>query len=180
MNWLARGDCVAWVPAMLCHHRAMLFYLMPSMVLAPVVYALGRMHPLFLIFRVAGTFFHELAHLIVGLLTGARPASFTVIPRRVGQQWHLGAVAFTNINWFNAAPAALAPVLILVVPLSIAWWRTQAGLHFTWLDATLTLLLAPQFLSFWPSWVDWKIALRSWPYPIFGAAAWWLAATFLH
>ena len=39
------------------------------------------------------------------------------------------------------------------------------------------LLLAPQFLSCWPSWVDWKIALRSWPYPVFGAAAWWLAGS---
>jgi hypothetical protein len=31
-------------------------------------------------------------------------------------------------------------------------------------------LLAPQFLSFWPSPVDWRLAVRSWPYLIiFGA-----------
>lgn len=179
MDWLADGACVAWIPALLCRHRAMLIYLLPSMALAPVVHALGRVHPFFFIFRVAGTFCHELAHLTVGFLTGARPASFTVIPRRVGKHWHLGVVSFTNVTWFNAAPAALAPILILFVPLAVAWWRTLDGLHFTWLDATLALLLAPQFLSFWPSWVDWKIALRSWPYPVFALAAWWLAATCL-
>jgi len=35
----------------------------------------------------------------------------------------------------------------------------------------LTLVLAPQFLSFWPSPVDWKLALRSWPYLLIIAAA---------
>lgn len=175
-NWWTQGECTAWLPATLCLHRAMLLYLLPSIALAPVVHALGRVHPVFFIFRLAGTFCHELAHLGAGLLTGAKPESFTIIPRRAGRHWHLGAVVFTNITWFNAAPAALAPFLILLVPLAVAWWRTVDGLHFTWADATLTLLLAPQFLSFWPSWPDWKIALRSWPYPVFGAAAWWIAA----
>ena len=179
MEWLGNSDCVAWLPAMLCRHLAIVLYLLPSIALAPVLYMLGRLHPAFFLFRVAGTVCHESAHFIVGLLTGARPQSFTIVPRRAGNNWQLGAVTFTNIAWYNAAPAALAPILILAVPLAVAWWRTANGLHFAWLDAVFALLLAPQFLSFWPSWVDWKIALRSWPYLVFGAAAWWVTVTYL-
>jgi hypothetical protein len=35
----------------------------------------------------------------------------------------------------------------------------------------MTLLLAPQFLSFWPSPVDWRLALRSWPWLVIIIAA---------
>ena len=172
----AVGNCTAWLPALLCRHRAIFVYLLPSIALAPIVHLLGRVHPAFFLFRLAGTVCHEFAHFTVGVLTGAKPQSLTVIPRRAGNNWQLGAVSFTNIGWYNAAPAALAPILILAVPLAVAWWRTMDGLHFVWLDAAIAFLLAPQFLSFWPSWTDWKIALRSWPYPVFGAAAWWAAS----
>jgi hypothetical protein len=177
MIWPAGSDCTAWLPVALCRHSAVFLYLLPSIVLAPVLYLLGRVHPVFFLFRLAGTAVHEFAHFAVGLLTGARPQSFTVIPRRTGRNWQLGAVTFTHIAWYNAAPAALAPFLILLLPLGVALWRTADGLHFELVDAALALLLAPQFLSCWPSWVDWKIALRSWPYPVFGAAAWWLAGS---
>jgi hypothetical protein len=179
MDWLADGGCAAWLPAALCRHRAVLIYLLPSIALAPVLYALGRLHPVFFLLRLSGTICHEFAHFAVGLLTGAKPRSFTIIPRRAGNNWQLGAVSFTNIGWYNAAPAALAPFLILALPLGVALWRTTNGLHFVPIDALLALLIAPLFLSCWPSWVDWKIALLSWPYPVFGAAAWWAAATYL-
>jgi len=86
------------------------------------------------------------------------------VPRRTGRTWELGSVTFANLRWYNAAPAALAPLLVLLVPLAVAWWRTRGHWHFGPADLALTLLLAPQFLSFWPSPIDWKLALRSWPY----------------
>jgi len=65
---------------------------------------------------------------------------------------------------------------VLLVPLAVAWWRTRSPWRFGPADLVLTLVLAPQFLSFWPSPVDWKLALRSWPYLLIIAAAaiaWW-------
>lgn len=151
---------------MTTHQADALLYLLPALGLAVIIRVLSRTHPVFFIFTVAGTICHELAHFVAGFLSGARPASLTVIPKRQGQQWRLGAVALTRVRWWNAAPAALAPLVLLAIPLAVAWWRTRNGLHFTLLDAGLAFLLAPQFLSFWPSSSDWKIAARSWPYLI--------------
>ena len=53
---------------------------------------------------------------------------------------------------------------MLFVPLGVAWWRTRHGLAFEPVDLALRVFLAPQFLSFWPSPVDWKLAARSWPW----------------
>jgi hypothetical protein len=125
----------------------------------------------FFVFSVVGTLCHELAHFSVGLLLGAEPVGFTIIPRRNGRTWELGSVSFANLRWYNAAPAALAPFLVLLVPLAVAWWRTRSPWRFGPADLVLTLVLAPQFLSFWPSPVDWKLALRSWPYLLIIAAA---------
>ena len=121
------------------------------------------------VFTAAGTLCHELAHFSVGLLTNAEPIGLSVIPRRIkkpgnGHHWELGSVTFANLRWYNAAPAALAPLLVLALPFAVAWWRTRHGWVFEPLDLALTLLLAPQFLSFWPSAVDWRLAARSWPW----------------
>jgi hypothetical protein len=65
---------------------------------------------------------------------------------------------------------------VLLVPLAVAWWRTRGAWTFGPADLALTLLLAPQFLSFWPSPVDWRLALRSWPWLVIlitAAAAWY-------
>jgi hypothetical protein len=148
------------------HQTDLLLYLLPALGLAAIIRVLSKTHPVFFIFTLAGTICHELAHFIAGFLTGARPASLTVIPKRQGQQWRLGAVALTRVRWWNAAPAALAPLVLLAIPLAVGWWRTRNGLHFAWIDIGLAFLLAPQFLSFWPSSSDWKIAARSWPYLI--------------
>jgi hypothetical protein len=166
-------DCSTLAPAWLCHHRDILIYLAPSLLLALVIRALAARHPIFFLLKLAGTVSHELAHFCVGLLTFARPAAFTVIPRRVGQGWELGSVKLTRVRWYNAAPSALAPFLVVLLPFLVAWWRTRAGLHFQWLDLLLAFAVAPQFLACWPSAVDWKIALRSWPYLLIGGLAWW-------
>ena len=166
-------ECSTFVPDWVCHHGPMLAYLTPSVLLAFLIRALSLRHPVFLLLRLAGTICHELAHFLVGWLTVARPAAFTVIPRRVGQGWELGSVRLRRVTWYNAAPSALAPFLVVVLPFMVAWWRTRSGLHFQWLDVALAFAVAPQFLACWPSPVDWKIALRSWPYLLIAGLLWW-------
>jgi hypothetical protein len=158
------ASCNAVAPAFACQHGDVLLYLVPSAALAFLIRLLAGSHPFFFLFTVAGTICHELAHFAVGLLTGARPTSLTVIPRRVGRNWELGSVTLMRVRWYNAAPAALAPVLIIALPFLVARWRTTPGWTFQPTDLLIAFALAPQFLSFWPSAVDWRIALRSWPY----------------
>lgn len=146
-----------------------LLYLAPSAALAFLLWIGSGAHPFFFLFTAAGTLCHELAHFSVGLLTNAEPIGLSVLPRRIprpgqGHNWELGSVTFANLRWYNAAPAALAPLLVLLVPLCVAWWRTRRDWAFEPLDLALMFFLAPQFLSFWPSPVDWRLASRSWPY----------------
>ena len=173
--WLG---CPALVPAFLCGRGELLLYLAPSILLALVIRFLSARHPVFFLFTLAGTICHELAHFCVGLLTAARPASFSILPRRVGPGWELGSVMLTRVRWYNAAPAALAPILILSLPFLVAVWRTRPGWHFELLDLLLAFAVAPQFLACWPSAIDWKIAARSWPYLAIGALLWWLLDRF--
>jgi hypothetical protein len=165
-------QCAAIAPAFLCRHRDLLLYLAPSLALALLIRYLTRRHPLFFVLTLAGTICHELAHFLVGLLTAAQPASFTVVPRRAGAAWELGSVTLNRLRWYNAAPAALAPFLLLLLPLLVAWWRTGPGWRFHWLDLALAFAVAPQFLMCWPSSADWRISLRSWPYPVVAALLW--------
>jgi hypothetical protein len=175
MSFLA--SCRAVAPAFACQHTDLLVYLVPSAALALLIRLLAGAHPVFFLFTVAGTICHELAHYAVGLLTGARPTALTIIPRRVGRNWELGSVTLTRVRWYNAAPAALAPFLIIALPFLVARWRTAPGWTFHPADLLIAFALAPQFLSFWPSAVDWRIALRSWPYLLIIAAA---AALMVH
>jgi len=64
-----------------------------------------------------GTWLHEISHLLVGILLFAKPASFSIWPKREGKQWVLGSVGFTNLNVWNAVFVALAPLSLL----GIAW-----------------------------------------------------------
>ena len=156
------------LPAWLCSHAAilldMLLYLVPSIATAFLFWILSGAHPAFFLLTAPGTLCHELAHFGVGLLTNAEPTNISLFPRRKGKVWELGSVTFANLRWYNAAPAALAPLLILLVPFAVAAWRTAPGWRFAPLDLLIAVLLAPQFLSFWPSPVDWRLAARSWPW----------------
>jgi hypothetical protein len=167
-----------------------LLYLIPSAALAVLLWIASGAHPAFFVFTAAGTLCHELAHFSVGLLTNAEPIGMSVLPRRIkrpkgqprGHNWELGSVTFANLRWYNAAPAALAPLLVLLVPLGVAWWRTRGGWIFEPIDLAIMFLLAPQFLSFWPSPVDWRLAARSWPWaPLLAAllACWYFKETLL-
>jgi hypothetical protein len=181
-------QCTALLPVVLCGHGsqavAMTIYLVPVAALALLLRIATGAHPLFFLFTVAGTLCHELAHFFAGLVTNARPVGLTVMPRWIGRgkpntgkgHWELGSVTFANLRWYNAAPAALAPLLILALPLAVAWWRTQSSTPYGPTDLALAFLLAPQLLSFWPSPVDWRLAARSWPWVVIVLAAglfWW-------
>jgi len=183
--------CSAWFSSAACTQVTpmadLLLYLIPSAALAVLLWIGAAAHPAFFIFTAAGTLCHELAHFSVGLLTNAEPVGMSVLPRRIkrpgkGHNWELGSVTFANLRWYNAAPAALAPLLVLLVPLGVAWWRTRSGWQFGPLDLALMFFIAPQFLSFWPSPVDWKLAARSWPWaPLLIAAAtiWYFGSSLL-
>lgn len=167
------GACGALLPPWLCGQQQLLLYLAPSALLAVLIRALAARHPFFFLFTVAGTLSHELAHFGVGLLSGAGPGGLTIIPRRAGPGWELGSVRLTRLRWYNAAPVALAPFLVILLPWLVARWRTGPGWQFEALDALLAFAVAPQFLACWPSGADWKIALRSWPALPLAAALYW-------
>jgi hypothetical protein len=73
-----------------------------------------------------GTFLHELAHWLVGVLLGARPTRLRLVPVRCGpRRWSLAAVGFRRVNWINALPIALAPLLL--APLAWFGYRFALG-----------------------------------------------------
>ena len=67
------------------------------------------------LFFLPATFLHELAHLIVGIATFAKPTSFNLIPKKENDSYVLGSVNFKNINFFNAFPVSIAPLILLVL-----------------------------------------------------------------
>lgn len=85
-----------------------------------------------------GVLLHELLHWTVGFVLLARPCAINLIPRRAGNEWHLGSVSFTSLNLLNAAPVALAPLLLLwLVWLGLYHWMLPALLGKHYLSATL-------------------------------------------
>ncbi len=171
--------CAAALPAWWQAHHGLLIYLLPSLALGLLFTALARRFPFFILLLLAGTICHELMHWLVGLLTGGRPASLSIIPRRTDKGWQLGSVRLNNVRWFNAAPAALAPLALLALPYAVAHWRVHPGWHWQLIDLALACALAPQWLAFWPSRADWKLAWRSWPALLLLGLAAWLTWHFL-
>ena len=56
-----------------------------------------------------GIFLHEFSHFIVGLILGAKPVKFSIIPNKANNS--AGEVHFKNIRFFNAFPTAFAPII---------------------------------------------------------------------
>ncbi len=66
--------------------------------------------------NIPGTLLHETMHFLVGAFLNARPCNFTVFPRRnLEGDYVMGSVGFQNIAFYNAVPAALAPLLLLPI-----------------------------------------------------------------
>lgn len=123
------------------------------------------------LWNLTGVILHESAHLVAGILLGAKPSSFSLIPSRTAAGWSLGSVRFTKINPFNAVPVALAPLVLTVV----AWGVYQSWpLWFTpSLRSTLALYAALFVLLYnaLPSRQDLRVACNWKSILLYGAAS---------
>lgn len=124
-----------------------------------------------------GTFLHEALHGMVRLLLFAKPQSFSIFPKRQGNTWVLGSVGFANLNIWNAAPVAFAPLLML----GIGWLLYEHWMLPTFLVANYWIWLvsgyvtACAFFSCLPSATDIKAgAMSGWMYGGVGLGLWYL------
>ncbi len=113
------------------------------------------------ILALPGTFAHELCHWLLGKLLLGRPVRFTLWPRREGRSYILGAVAFTNLRWYNAFFIGMAPLLLLPLAYGLFWWRLAAHPVLGWPEALMAFLLANLIFGALPSGPDLRIAARS-------------------
>ena len=140
---------------------------MPSVILALFCYAtlLSVRSNLWglAVLALPGTFAHELAHFIVGLIFGAKPSGFSLQPQRRAKGWRLGAVTFLRVGVLNGAFIALAPLALLplgwlcLIHLSVPAW---VAAHWAgWFAAAY--LSATLFYACVPSLTDIKLGGRS-------------------
>ncbi|WP_243286716.1 hypothetical protein [Geothrix terrae] len=108
-----------------------------------------------------GTFCHELCHWLAGHLLNGRPLRFTVVPRREGRGWVLGAVALSNLRWYNAFFIGLAPLVLLPAACGLFLWRINGHPGLGWSEAAVVFLLANLVFGALPSGQDLRIAARS-------------------
>lgn len=117
------------------------------------------------------TLMHETAHFIVALVTGGRPSSLSVWPRRTAGGWVLGSVTAVP-TILSAAPTALAPLGWLVIGFYVmkAW-----DLRPLWVPEYLVVVvLYACSAACTPSRQDIKAALKN-PLSLFL----WLGAAYL-
>lgn len=158
--------------------QAVIHYLWPAAAAAVLLKRLSGRYLLFSLLSLPGTFVHEFLHLTVGTLTGAKPVAMDLFPRRDGDRGVvMGSVTFTNLRWFNAAPACLAPILGLPMIVGAAWLRVRGGWQFQWVDLAIWSALAPQFSASIPSRTDLRVSLISWPlYAVALGLCWYVLA----
>ena len=102
------------------------------------------------------TIMHEIAHAVAALLTGGRPSSFSVWPKRTGQGWILGSVISTP-TILSAVPTALAPLgwLLIGYYAMVAW-----PLRPVWMPEYLIVVIVYACsAACTPSWQDIKVVL---------------------
>lgn len=124
------------------------------------------------------TVMHELAHFVAALLTGGRPSSFSVWPRRVTGGWVLGSVnSIPTI--LSAAPTALAPLGWLVISyyLMLSW-----SLRPVWVpEYLIVVVLYACSAACTPSWQDIRVAISNpislilWGGAAYAAVSFWPA-----
>lgn len=111
-----------------------------------------------------GTFAHELCHFVVGWCLAAKPTAIQLWPERHGNTWTLGSVTFARLRPWNAAPVALAPLLLLPLtwliltgPLTSAWRALNPWAILGW-----SYLAGLGMYACWPSptdlrWAGWSL-----------------------
>lgn len=112
------------------------FYLILLVImLMRMKYATYRSMWLSAMVNIPGTMLHEMMHYSVGLFLNASPCNFTVFPRRNEEgDYVMGSVGFRNVTFYNAIPAAMAPLLLL----PIGFYINRYALP----------LIAPSFLNY--------------------------------
>lgn len=114
----------------------------------------------FALVGLAGTALHELMHLGVGLLLRARPTSLSLVPQKTAKdRWTLGSVQFERVTLWNAAPVAMAPLLMLPLGLGVLCWAlAPAVVAGNWGLAAVLAYLSASCLSAWvPSRADFEM-----------------------
>jgi len=106
-----------------------------------------------------GTVVHELLHYVIGFVLFAQPTKISVWPEdRETSGQTMGYVNFANIQWYNAMPTGLAPLLGVFVVLFIAGLVpvgfSLSGIFWIWIMASV-------LSQVWPSQQDWKVAFSS-------------------
>lgn len=123
----------------------------------------------FALLALPSTFFHELMHFLIALLTHGRPKSLSLLPRRDGGYYHLGHVQVANLTSLNAPFIGMAPLLLI----PLAWWMTVTYLPThadTWHGLGWGYFIASLLYGSLPSGSDWRIVWRS-PVMVLGIGA---------
>ena len=129
-----------------------------------------------------GTVAHELAHLAMGLILGARPRNVSLWPQRTAQGWRLGEVGFRRIGILNGAFVSLAPIVLFPLGwLCFIHVMVPAWLMRQWLVwSVVGYLAATLFYASIPSLTDLRAGARSLiVYSTLGIAL-WAVAPMLH
>ncbi|CAE6841650.1 hypothetical protein [Paraburkholderia aspalathi] len=163
------------------HHvaiRAIAAYLTPAILGAVLLARFARGNAFFALVSLPGNLAHELLHFCLGFVTFARPVSLSVWPRRAQDgSYVFGSVLFENVRWWNAAPASLAPMLGYGIAVAVAAVRLRNGYIFWPWDLAVWGALAQLIFAAWPSTVDWRLSLKSWPLFLAGPGAFWFYYT---
>ena len=117
--------------------------------------------------NLTGTFFHELAHLIVSLVTNGKPVKVSLFPEKQEDGYVLGYVISSNITWYNALPIGLAPLSLLVAVYYI-YTYFFGYIEFTVINYIIYLFLLVSFLdSAIPSIQDFEVAFSNFGFLIY-------------
>ena len=111
--------------------------------------------------NIPGTILHEFMHFFVGLVLNAHPSNFSIFPKKGGDgKYVMGSVGFRNIQFYNALPSALAPLLLLVLGFYInRYWLPHMQL--TLVNYVFYVLLQTIIIeNAMPSSTDFKVAFR--------------------
>ena len=140
-------------------HPRIIGFLAASVVMGAVHRRLSSSGSLFaILYCFPFTLMHELSHLVAAFLTGGRPSSFSIWPKRVGGGWVLGSVnAVPTI--LSAAPTALAPLGWLVIGyyVMLLWYSRPVWVP----EYLIVVVLYACSATCTPSWQDIKVAIRN-------------------
>jgi len=113
--------------------------------------------------NIPGTFLHEISHFLIGLFLNAHPTRFDLFPKKRDGCYVMGSVGFRNIQFYNAVPSALAPMLLLVVGYCFNNWFFS-NIQINYINYILYILLQTIIIeNAVPSSQDFKVAFS---YPL--------------